>query len=406
MSSSASRRTLAAACAAALLGTAFLAPAFAQDPSSRLAQSETRLEAIRLERQRLRQDLAGIAGQFATDSAQLVNIERQIAASSSLIAEFDVQLGVLGNLLSDMTRDILLTRDRLTANRAVLNERLRHIYKRGPLETIEALLASRSFSDLLNRYKYLREVAVFDRMLVNQVAELEVRLADQRSSLGRETERVKRIRAENLREYQELGRLEQQRQERLQAFSGRRAEARSTLTRLAAEEQELRNLIADLEARRRSAEIEAGPVTVSAFTTSDLGNLPWPVRGEILWQFGPDSDGRTTIPREGIGIGAARGAPVRTVHGGAVVSVAARTYGQTVIIDHGGGYYSSYQKLQGVVVGEGQRVEMQQVIGNVGGDAANPHIEFHIYEPGTPGPRAVDPLRWMRSRRDPGGGGS
>jgi len=117
-----------------------------------------------------------------------------------------------------------------------------------------------------------------------------------------------------------------------------------------------------------------------------------------VWRFGPEREGRTTIPREGIGIAAPRGTPVNAVDRGTVASVAARASGQTVILDHGGGFYSSYQKLRDVTVREGQAVGEGQPIGHVGGDATQPHIEFQIYEPGAVGPRAVDPVRWLRGR--------
>lgn len=377
------------------------APAVAQEPPDvrrRLAESEGRLELIREERQRLRRELAGIAGQVSGDSAELVNIERQIAASASLLAEFDVQRLALSEQLTAMTREMLLTRDELAARQVVLRARLRDIYKRGPLRTVEVLLSSRSFSDLLNRYRYLRDVAVFDRILVEDVKKLEDTLADLRGGLSRESDRIARVRAENRREYDELERLERQRQERLRRFADRRDEAQSTLARLAAEEAELRAIMAGLEERRRSAEREAGAASVPSLTTGDIGSLAWPVEGEVLWRFGPEREGRTTIPREGIGIAAPRGTPVNAVDRGTVASVAARASGLTVILDHGGGFYSSYQKLRDVTVREGQAVGGGQAIGHVGGDATRPHIEFQIYEPGTVGPRAVDPVRWLRGR--------
>ena len=397
-------RLVAAVTVAAAASSTWTAPAPATaqespDVRRRIDESQGRLELIREERQRLRRELEGIAGRVSGDSAELLNIERQIAASSSLLAEFDVQLRALSEQLTTMTRQMLLTRDDLTARQVVLRGRLRDIYKRGPLRAVEVLLSARSFSDLLNRYRYLRDIAVFDRMLLGDVKKLEDTLADLRGGLGRESDRIARVRAENLREYDELAGLERQRQERLRRFADRRAEAQSTLARLAREEAELRALIGGLEERRRSAERAAGTASVSSLTTGDLGSLAWPVEGEILWRFGPEREGRTTIPREGIGIAAPRGTPVNAVDRGTVASVAARASGQTVILDHGGGFYSSYQKLLDVTVREGQPVGEGQAIGHVGGDTTRPHIEFQIYEPGAVGPRAVDPVRWLRDRR-------
>ena len=394
-------RGFRAATVALLAVAALLAPAAAagQDPDElrrQLEDSQTRLQQILAERRRLQNELEGLTGQVHDVSAEITNIERQIAASGSLMAELDLQLGTLLDQVTIMTRDMLLSRDQLRAREAVLHERLREIYKRGPLATIQVLLSSSSFSDLINRYKYLHDVALFDRLLVEEVEDLEYDLERQRVELADETEQIRRLRDQKVQELDELERLELQRQRRLQSYTSRQSQARTQLSRLAAEEEELRSLMSQLEARRREAERSLGVASVPSLTTADLGRLDWPVDGRILYEYGPQRDGNTTIFREGIGIAAERGAPVRTIGRGSVVFAGARTSGQTVIVDHGGGYYSVYTRLQSLTVLEGQAVEKGEVIGRVGGEADQPHIELQIYEPGSGGPRAVDPVRWLR----------
>ncbi len=393
--------------AGALLALAALAPASplaAQDPENlrdQLEQSQARLQQILAERRQLQNELEGLTGQVHDVSAEITNIERQISASSSLMAELDLQLRTQQDQVTIMTRDMLLSRDQLKARKAVLHERLREIYKRGPLATVQVLLSSSSFSDLINRYKYLHDVALFDRLLVGEVEQLETDLERQRVDLADETDQIRRLRDQKSQELSELERLEQQRQRRLETYTNRQSEARTRLGRLAAEEEELRSLMSQLEARRRDAERDLGVASVPTLTTSDLGRLDWPVDGRILYEYGPQRDGNTTIFREGVGIAAERGAPVRTIGRGSVVFAGARTSGQTVIIDHGGGYYSVYTRLQSLTVIEGQEVDKGQMIGRVGGEADQPHIELQIYEPGSGGPRAVDPIRWLRERSEP-----
>lgn len=393
--------------AALLVALAALVPVAAtgQDPSDlrqQLEDSQARLQQILAERRRLQNELQGLTGQVHDVSAEITNIERQIAASASLMAELDLQLGTLLDQVTIMTRDMLLSRDQLRAREAVLHERLREIYKRGPLATIEVLLSSSSFSDLINRYKYLHDVALFDRLLVEDVEELETALEEQRVALADETDQIRRLRDQKVQELDELERLEQQRQRRLQSYTSRQAQTRTQLSQLEEEEEELRSLMSQLEARRREAERDLGVASVPRLTTADLGRLDWPVEGRVLYEYGPQRDGNTTIFREGIGIAAERGAPVRAIGGGSVVFAGARTSGQTVIVDHGGGYYSVYTRLQSLTVLEGQEIQKGQMIGRVGGEADEPHIELQIYEPGSGGPRAVDPVRWLREHGGPG----
>jgi septal ring factor EnvC (AmiA/AmiB activator) len=368
-----------------------------------IQNSQERLDRIRGERRRLQNELQGLTSQVHNVSEEIRNLESQITASSSLVAEFDIQLLALLEQVAIGTRDMLLTRDQLTTRKVVLRERLREIYKRGPLAPVQVLLAATSFADLLNRYKYLHQVALFDRLLVREVGELERELEDHRADLAQETDQIRQVRDDKAVELEELGRLELQRQRRLSSYTSRQTQAESQLARLAQEEEELRGVLAQLEEQRRSFERETGSASVSTLTTGDLGQLDWPLEGNIVYNFGPERQENTTILREGIGIAAPVGTPVRAVESGEVMYAEFRGIsGNTVILGHGGGYYSVYLHLQSLTVSTGDRVESRQVIGRVGSSATPgtpPYVEFQIHEPSGSGePRAVDPVRWLRGR--------
>jgi septal ring factor EnvC (AmiA/AmiB activator) len=101
------------------------------------------------------------------------------------------------------------------------------------------------------------------------------------------------------------------------------------------------------------------------------------------------------ILRNGIGISAAEGTPVNAVAGGTVSQARPiMSYGPSVIISHGGGYYSLYLQMSEISVAEGATVILGQQIGRVGGAATpeGPHLEFQIRV----NAEAVDPLSWLR----------
>ncbi|MCL7982195.1 MAG: peptidoglycan DD-metalloendopeptidase family protein, partial [marine benthic group bacterium] len=297
---------------------------------------------------------------------------------------------------------MLLTRDELELRRTELRERLREIYQRGQLHAFQVLLEARSFGDLLSRYKYLHLVARYDRLLVGQVRELEEKLSEQREQLASEYARLSALRMEKEREIGDLERLERQRQRRLTNVQARVSQTETRLSALETEEQRLGDLLAELDRARREAERLAGTTRSSSLRTSDLGQLNWPVDGTVIYRFG-QSRPDVADSWKGLGIGAPRGTPVRAVESGEIAWAGSRgLLGQTVIIDHGGGYWSGYLYLQDVRVGVGDRVSSGTVIGHVGGDEESPegtHIEFQIYEPDSRGdPRQVDPVRWLRGR--------
>ena len=380
-----------------------LRPALAQDSlQKQIEESRTRLDQIRAERQRLRSEMGQLAGQVHDETEAINNLERQIGTSSSVVAELDLQLSGVLSQVDRSTRDMIQTHDEVVYRKAVLGERLRQIYKRGALGTVQVLLGARSFTDLINRYKYLRLVALQDRLIMGQVEQLETRLSDQRELLATELDGIQRLRREKVREVDELEELEGQRQSRLSRIRSRETSAQNRLSQLARDEERLRQLVVDLEAARREAERLAGAVTTPTLRTADLGNLAWPVQGNVVYGFGPERRGNTTLARDGIGIGAPSGTPVHAIEAGKV-AFAGRwgLYGPSIILSHGGGYYSLYLYMQNLSVREGDDVDSGQILGGVGGGGSpeGPHIEFQILQPGSAGePRPVDPVRWLRDR--------
>lgn len=118
-----------------------------------------------------------------------------------------------------------------------------------------------------------------------------------------------------------------------------------------------------------------------------LGQLAWPVQGWISSHYGM----RDGLMHEGIDIAADHGQVVRAVKDGRVVFAGPRgTYGETVIIDHGGGLRTLYAHNSRLLVNEGQRVLTGQPIARVGstGRSTGPHLHLEVLLNGVP----FDPL--------------
>ena len=403
-------------------------------PQQEIGDSQRRLQQIREERRQLRRELDRIRGQVTDVSAEIRNIQRQATVSAELLSELEFQLTETEKKIQETTAELEETRQRLDRKKSLLDLRLREIYKRGPLQTQEVLLSARSFSDLLNRYKYLYLVARRDRQLVREVGELHRQLALREQELRRSYTDLQYLQSERAAEHAQL---EELRTSRGRTLTSLRSHERSTAGRieaLARDERRLTSLIATLETRRREAErrererlaaaerereraaaaARANPgsrppappppplptrTLAPTMTTADVGSLGWPAEGRLLYRFGRSvQPNGTAIRYNGIGIGAAPGSAVRAVEAGTVEMAGPfEGYGPTVVVSHGGGYYSLYLYLKDVSVRQGQTITKGQQVGTVGGEATpeGAHVEFQIRAPGG---EAVDPLTWLRRR--------
>ena len=369
----------------------------AQDIERQIRDNQARLEAIRKERERLQDQLSQLRGQAHGIVSELVNIERQKSTTNQLVNEMDRQIRGMSSSLDTVSMDLALTEDALAEKRAILQRRLTDIYERGPLWTFQVLLSAESFGDLLSRYKYLYLVSQQDRALVSDVERLQRKIAGQRRSLlsiQRELSEQRDARAQELETYVQL---ERERQQDLQDTRASERAAAARLDSLSHDAQRLNDLLASLErARRAAAEASPSPAAPS-ITAQDLGKLDWPVAGDVIYNVGPYRLPNNTVIRyAGIGIKVPAGTPVRAVAAGVVkMAQVYGTYGPSVILDHGGGFYTLYLYLSEVEVRVGERVTAGQVVGLSGGATSSegPHVEFQLRE----GLVRLDPATWLKA---------
>lgn len=142
----------------------------------------------------------------------------------------------------------------------------------------------------------------------------------------------------------------------------------------------------------------------SGYSSGSYGGFIWPTRGaySLSSRFGYRSasisgwsfHGGVDIVRSG---GGSTGTPVIAAASGTVVVAYAgySGYGNTVVIDHGGGLRTRYAHMQSgsIAVRTGQRVYKGQQIGRIGstGNVTGPHLHFEVLRNGS----KVNPLNYI-----------
>jgi septal ring factor EnvC (AmiA/AmiB activator) len=368
-----------------------------------LEESRRRLEEIRAERDRLQRQRERLQGQVHDVNDELSNLERQRESTQRIVNEIERQIGGLASQLDRSSAELILAQDNLAERRAVLQRRLVDIYKRGSLHTFQVLLAAESFGDLLSRYKYLYLTSEQDRSLVTDVEKLRNRVIQQRNNILNVRGELDRRREEREAEASKYSELASERARKLQSLQRSARSTERRLTELQKDESRLNGLLASLERARRDeaarGALRGGVSAPGSITTADLGKLDWPVEGTIVYRFGRDTLPSGGIIRwNGVGIAAPVGTPVKSVESGKVRLVGQfGTYGLTIVLEHGNGYYSVYSHLETADVKLGTAVSKGGVIGTVGGQNSDygPHLHFEIR-----GDKqiALDPTMWLRRR--------
>lgn len=372
-----------------------------QGADARIRAQRQELDRIRAERDSLQAESRQLQGRVRSLQDEVTLLGRQAVATTRLVKSLDQQIANVNAEVDTANKRVATAQEEVVNRRQRLRGRVRDIYKRGPLFATEAFLAARSFGELVARYKYLHELALYDKSVVKRVEDLLQQIDGQRQLLVRLQDEFERSREEKAREQVRLKDLEVQRQRALSQARRSSQQVDARLAQIRRDEARVANLIAAAEAAARRAAPgtpDAAPAT-STLRTSDYGALDWPVDGSIMYSFGRAvNPNNTAIRWNGIGIEAPLGSSVTAIADGEImVAEPIGTYGLTVIIQHGGGDYSVYGSLLRATVAKGARVKKGQAIGTVG--QADPDLAPHLHFEIRPKGRATDPLAWLQNRR-------
>jgi len=390
--------------AVAVCALVIAVPAVSQQTESaeaRVNAQRDELARIRAERDELEKKMSGLQNTAHEIRDEVNLLDKQHDATARMVKSLDQQLVAITDEVQTTTSDLHNSEREASMKRTVLQRRLIEIYKRGPLYSAEVLFSAQSVGQLVARYKYLHLLALRDKGLVHRLDELHDKIQSQQVQLVRLQSSVLENRSQKEREAARLAELEREQAKSLARVQEDTKRTKARLAELEKSEARLNNLIASFESERRRAGARGGPspLAPSSIRTTDIGRLDWPVDGAFLYRFGRFVNPNNTTTRwNGIGISAPAGTSVKSVSAGTVAYAGPMgTYGNTVILEHGGGDYSVYGSLDKIAVRKGARVIKGQPIGTVGvsDPALGSHLHFEIRRGGP----AVDPAEWLRAAR-------
>ncbi len=137
-----------------------------------------------------------------------------------------------------------------------------------------------------------------------------------------------------------------------------------------------------------------GPLSDSQISILGRGRFQWPIRGDIMSEFGPKGTGQRN---DGINIRAQAGDPVRAAAAGDVVYAGDQVpgFGNLVLVKHADGWVTAYGHLGRVDVKMQQKIVQGQQLGTAGqsGGVSEPQLHFEVRYAPSPTERArpVDP---------------
>jgi len=392
--------TLRCAAAALLFAGVLPAPATSSTINARIEAARQKAEQLHAQLHRKRTELHAA-------TVRVGNLQAQLNATNTAIAGVNARLDDLASQERSTQRKLWWNTIQLNAARRtlklhddLLKRRLVDAYEHGDLGYVSVLLASKSFTDFVERWEDLRLLIAANQRAVRERKAAESKVAQAQRSLVAAQETLQTEQQAQERARNQLDTLAQERANLVAVADAQRRSVASQVAQIedlsAGEEAQLEALIVErqreIEAQREAERRAAG----IAGTTTAPGELSWPVSGTITSPFGyrrnPFGGGMEF--HQGLDIAAPMGTTVTAASGGTILSAGwYGGYGNYILIDHGGGLATGYGHLSQIFVSNGQQVQKGQAIGAVGstGASTGPHLHFEVRINGKP----VDPAGYL-----------
>jgi murein DD-endopeptidase MepM/ murein hydrolase activator NlpD len=314
-----------------------------------------------------------IASEIATVEERMGKTEDHLARVKDRLEQIDARQKLL-------TKRMAATERRLEQRRRVLAKRLRDNYERGNTTYMQVLLASRSVHDYVSRSYYVERIVESDVKLVAGIKADRKQLDEDKRELDKQQSEQGVLR-ENLEiEHEQYKADVGQKQKLLEEVQDNRENLEEALNELEQSSNEIEALIrAQQETPRGRARM------LKAWTGHFIKPAGGPITSGFGYRFHPIL--HRSKMHTGVDIGAGYGSTIHAAAAGDVIFAGYRRgYGNTVVIDHGGGVSTLYGHCSALTVSEGQSVTQGQPIARVGstGMSTGPHLHFEVRRNGTP----------------------
>lgn len=362
-----------------------------------IGENTAELEQLRSQIEANRKKLDNLENREAEFQRGHDEIQQDMELSSRLMGEMVQREIILQEQAELLKTELDASADVYQERKSSLAESLRAMYIRGETNELEALLTSKSFSDLVSRMEMGKTLARLQASLLQEVRVEGARIQSEQRQLNASLAEIWQNREELLQETGRLEGLQAEHMDALRDLESTRKGVKSKLMELSLNEQKLTFVLEDLEQQR----VERAAIEGETFSSmaASAGQLEWPVQGELIRGFGRSVHPRfkTVTLNNGVNIAAASGSPVAAVAVGKVeFADELPGFGECVILDHGSGYYTLYAHLDRVFVAKGEEISRGQVVAEVGTPAPGerPQLYFEVRHGRTP----LDPADWLLDR--------
>lgn len=355
------------------------------------AITSSELEQRRIE---LREEINKAGKNLENINVQLTENLEAINNLDEQIGEYETQIESVSNNINQVEKQIRKTetslktiQKRYNHQNELLKKRIVYMYEAGETKYLDVLLNSKSIVDFITRYYLIQEIAQYDRDFLNDIKKEKDEIEKIEESLKTSKETLKEIKAE---------------QKKL-AISLENAKVVKSgyVNNLNEEEIKIQEEISIYQKELDLIELDVLMAALESNGSQYVGGtFAWPAPGyyTITSPYGMRLHPviKSYRNHSGMDIGAPMGSYAIAANDGVVTkSMYSNSYGNMIMIDHGGGVTTLYAHGSELIARVGDKVKRGDAIMKVGstGWSTGPHLHFEIRING----QTIDPYPYVTS---------
>lgn len=355
------------------------------------AITSSELEQRRIE---LREEINKAGKNLENINVQLTENLEAINNLDEQIGEYETQIESVSNNINQVEKQIRKTetslktiQKRYNHQNELLKKRIVYMYEAGETKYLDVLLNSKSIVDFITRYYLIQEIAQYDRDFLNDIKKEKDEIEKIEESLKTSKGTLKEIKAE---------------QKKL-AISLENAKVVKSgyVNNLNEEEIKIQEEISIYQKELDLIELDVLMAALESNGSQYVGGtFAWPAPGyyTITSPYGMRLHPviKSYRNHSGMDIGAPMGSYAIAANDGVVTkSMYSNSYGNMIMIDHGGGVTTLYAHGSELIARVGDKVKRGDAIMKVGstGWSTGPHLHFEIRING----QTIDPYPYVTS---------
>ena len=339
-----------------------------------------------------------------TTSKRITNLDEELALVNKLIQSLKKEENSNRTKVNNLKGRIKTKEDELELLRGRYEQRIRNTYLKGRVSDLEKVLSSTSWRQAVYRTQYLKIISSIEQTMTKEIEGILLTINKDKLKLESLLRQSISLKRDKQKQMTSLRKMRIRREKELNRIRQDKSALANYMQEKSAGVKQLESIIKKvLEDKARSEREERIRQQQQALKTKEFnllkGQLPWPTEGRVILKFGKQWNPRlkTTTDNPGIDIKGQPGSPIRSTMSGVVTTITyIRGYGTTVIIDHGGGFYTVYSHVTNIQTQVDSEVRSGDVIAYMGdsGSVNGSKLHFEVWGKG----QKLDPEKWLMKK--------